>query len=475
MMFAPTRYTPTLRDDFVSDVDQYLPYIQAWWSMASPGFVFDEWQIELLRRMTEVDDKGDLRFRSVLVSMGRQNGKSELVSALGVWSLLRKEGAYNVSVASTAEQARLVYDRVQRIVAANPTTLGRLMVKLTDTRGMKTKHGAKYEIKASNSSVLQGIPVHTGIVDECHLVGAGVWDALLSGTGARDNTIIIGITTAGDENSELLNRLYQNANKAISGDDQFSRFGAWIWEASESEVPEDDEKLIELLKEANPALQSGRIDVKNLLDDVRALPKDDIVRYRLNRFVNSGDKTFIPLDLWWKCTKSLDYEFPQGDVVFAIDRTPDWGHASVAAAVKTSDDVIHTELVASIVKPTMEQLLYICGQLANYNPKSILVDGYTLRDLHKELKLRGFQADTVTLSDIVNASSLFYSRIARRTLVHAGDALMTVQVPRTVRKLVGEGFRVSRRDSAVEIDSVMATLLATYGAETLRPTPIQVF
>lgn len=473
-MFAPTRFTPALRDDFVSDIDQFMPYIEAWWSVASPGFRFDPWQVELLRRMTELDENGELRFRSVLVSMGRQNGKTELVSALGIWSLLRKEGAYNVSVASTAEQARLVYDRVQRIIAANSETLGRLMVKLTDTRGIKTKHGAKYEIKASNANVLQGIPVTTGIVDECHLVAAPVWDALVSGTGARDNTIIIGITTAGDENSELLNRLYQNAAKAISGDEQFSRFGAWIWEASESEVPDEDDKLVELLTEANPALQSGRIDVRNLIDDVRALPKDDIIRYRLNRFVNSGDKTFIPLELWWKCTKPMDSEFPLGDVVFAIDRTPDWGHASIAAAVKI-DDVIHTELVASIVKPSMEQLLYVCGQLANHNPRALIVDGYTLRDLHKELKLRGFPAETATLSDIVNASSLFYARIARRTLVHAGDQLLTVQIPRTVRKLVGEGFRVSRRDSAVEIDSVMATLLAVFGAETLRPSPIQVF
>jgi len=474
-MFAPTRYTPTLRDDYVSDIDQYLPYIKAWWSIASPGFVFDEWQIELLRRMTELDENGDLRFRSVLVSMGRQNGKTELVSALGIWALLRKEGAYNVSVASTAEQARLVYDRVARIVASNPDTLGKLMVKLTDTKGMKTKHHARYEIKASNKNVLQGIPVNTGIVDECHLVAAEVWDAMVSGTGGRDNTCIIGITTAGDENSELLNRLYQNANKAISGDEQFARFGAWIWEASESEVPEDDDKLIELLKEANPALQTGRKNIRNLVADLREKPPADVVRFHFNRFVNSGDKTFIPLELWWKCTKPLDYEFPSGSVVFAIDRSPDWAHASIAAAIKTDDDVIHTELVASIVKPTMEQLLYLCSQLAAFAPRAILVEGFALRDLQKELTLRGFNAETLSLSDIVNASSMFYSRIARRTLVHAGDPLMTVQVPRTVRKLVGEGFRVSRRDSAVEIDAVMATLLATYGAETLRAQSIQVF
>jgi len=37
------------------------------------------------------------------------------------------------------------------------------------------------------------------------------------------------------------------------------------------------------------------------------------------------------------------------------------------------------------------------------------------------------------------------------------------------------GFRVSRRDSAVEIDAVMATLLSTFGADTLREQPLQVF
>jgi phage terminase large subunit-like protein len=103
------------------------------------------------------------------------------------------------------------------------------------------------------------------------------------------------------------------------------------------------------------------------------------------------------------------------------------------------------------------------------------VDGYTLRDLHKELRGRGFPAETATLADIVNASSLFYARLARRTLLHGGDPLLSVQIPRTVRKIVGEGYRVSRRDSAVEIDAVMATLLAVHGADTLREQALQVF
>ena len=229
-----------------------------------------------------------------------------------------------------------------------------------------------------------------------------------------------------------------------------------------------------MLREANPALRSGRIDSKLLLEDVRALPEDDIIRYRLNRFVQSGNRAFIPAELWQKCQRSLDEVLPPGEMVFALDRTPDWAHASVAVAVKV-DDVIHTELVASITRPTLEQLLFVCQQLVSYSPRAIIVDGYTLRDLQKELKSRGFPAEIATLADVVQASSLFYARLARGTLRHGGDPLLTVQIPRTVRKIVGEGYRVSRRDSAVEIDAVMATLLAVFGAETLRPQPLQVF
>lgn len=470
-MFAPARYTPPLTDDFKAGIDPFLPAIEYAWSVANNGFKFDDWQIELLRRMTELLPDGELRFRQVVASLGRQNGKSEVIGALGLFAVLRQANQFNVGVASTAEQARIIFDRLHRVISANPA-LERRMSRLTETRGIKTLDGSRYEIKAANANTLQGIPVSIGIIDEVHLVEERVWDALLSGTGSRKSSLLAGITTAGDENSSLLNRLYANADKAIAG--ELDGFGAWIWEASEAIVPEDDDELMALLMEANPALHTGRIDRKTLLQDVRSLPNDDIIRYRLNRFIQSGTKTFIPLELWQKCERPFGAEMPKGDFVFAIDRTPDWAHATVAVAVKV-DDIIHTELVASINKPSLEQLIFICGQIMSFNPRAIIVDGYTLRDLYKELKARGYPAETATLGDIVNASSLFYARLARRTLQHGGDPLLSIQIPRTVRKMVGEGFRVSRRDSAVEIDAVMATLLATFGADTLREQPLQVF
>ena len=170
----------------------------------------------------------------------------------------------------------------------------------------------------------------------------------------------------------------------------------------------------------------------------------------------------------------MDDVLPPGQVVFAIDRTPNWEYASVAAAIKVGD-VIHTELVASMVKPTLERLVGIAAQLQAHNPRAILMDVTFLRDLHNELQLRGIMSDTLTNSQICEASSTFYSMLKQENLVHAPDPLLSFQIPRASRRNIGETYRVSRKDSSIEIDAVMATVMACYGANTISEVQLQVF
>ena len=465
MVFSPARHTPPLTPDFAADIDRFLPAFEYAWTVANgKPFKFDPWQRELLRRVTELLPSGELRWRACLVSVPRQNGKTELVTAIGIWALLREANQYNIGIASTVDLARLVHDRVLRIISANPYYQS-MMSKLTETRGIRTTQGSRYEIKASKASALQGIPISVGIIDEVHLVDDSSWSALQTGLGARPNSILVGITTAGDEHSELLTRLYGMADKAIAGD--LDRFGAWIWEASEAIVPEDDDEFMALLVEASPALQDGRIDPKLVLSDARSEPEQDVIRYRLNRFVNSAKDVFIPFALWLKNERGIDDVLPPGQIVFGIDRSPGWEFATVAAAVMV-DGVIHTELVASIVKPTLEKLMLVAQQLHQHSPRAIIMDGLMLKDLHNELILRGINSELIQNSQINGACSSFYARLKNETLKHAPDPLLSVQIPRTVRKVLDNGFRISRRDSSVEIDAVMATLLACHGSETLK-------
>lgn len=478
---APVRCTPPLSEDFTTDADWFLPIIRKAWSIAQDGFEdLDNWQVELIRRVLETyppghHRAGQLRFRQVVISLARQNGKSVIGAILGIYGLLRElASALVIGIASSAEQARIVYDRTNAVISANPA-LRKRFAALTDTRGIRAKAGGKYEIKAAKAAALQGLAITLGVVDELHLLAAQLWTALVSGTGGRDNALVVGITTAGDEDSDLLIQLYETGDRAISGDPELERFGFFVWEAPESRVPKDRDTLIAWLHKANPSLAEGRIPIDNVLADLAGLPDVEIIRYRLNRFV-AASSVFLSLADWQLCERPRDASFPANiPAWFAFDRTPDWGYATVSAFAKDDAGIIHTEVVASLVKPTLDQLVRIAVQLAAHAPAGFAMDGYTLKELGAELKRRGLNTFVTTQGDIINGSALAYAKIKQRKLSHAGDPLLTLQLPHAARKNAGEGFRVSRKESGVEIDAVMSIVIGTLAAETRQDTPIQVF
>ncbi|MCA0347086.1 MAG: terminase large subunit [Actinobacteria bacterium] len=473
--WPPQRFTPPLSAGFTAAIDPWLPLLRIVWQRAF-GYVLEDWQETLLRHMTEVFPDGhrragQLRFRQVVVSLGRQNGKTEIAAALGLWAMLMWSMAYVVGIASSREQATLVYKRTLMAITAN-RALAKRFERMTDTRGITSKSGSTYELKAAKGAALQGIPVRLAVCDELHLIKPELWSALVAGTGGRPDTLVAGITTAGDEDSELLLDLYDRGAKAIA--DPETRMGFFVWEAPEARVPDDDDELMDYLAMANPSVASGRLDAEAVLSDVRALPLADQLRYRLNVFTKRSS-AFIPAELWLKSARRPDEAFPSGRPVFAIDRTPDWGYATITATVKDEHGVVWSEIVASIVKPTLEQLVDVCVRLSKHNPVVYAADNYSLRPLLDELRRHGFQVFAATLGDVTGASALFYSLLTSGRLRHADDPLLAHQVPRTVRKNVGEAFRVSRKDSSVAIDGVISTMLGAYVVETVREPSVQVF
>lgn len=464
--WPPPRFSPPLSVDHESLWRRYEAVFQIAWRSAM-GYALDEAQCALLHAVTELRADGRLRYRQVLISMARQNGKTEIAAALGLLWLLWKAAPFVVGIASSAEQARLVYDRTMTVIRLNQALAGRF-ARLTDTRGIRSKTGGRYEIKPAKSAALQGLPVDLGMVDEVHLVPLALWTDLVNGTGGREDCIIVGITTAGDEDSELLKHLYKLADTGEAGE----AFGHFIWESPEPRIPEDDETLARYLALASPGVASGRRDVVTLIEMVRTMPATDALRYQLNRFV-ARSSSFIAADVWLATARGAGEAFPEGRVVFAVDRTPGQEYATITANLKVGS-VTFSEVVASLTNPTLERLLDVCVRLAKYSPTEYVMDGYGLRDLGNELKKRGLPVWIASQGDVINASSLLYAKVVRRELRHAGDPLLSVQMPRTVRKNIGDRFRISKADSSVEIDAVMSTALGVYRAEVALDTPIPI-
>lgn len=475
-LWLPGTYTRPLSDDFPSAGDKLIRLVElAWKSPEYPkGLTLDPWQEWLLRHVLEryPEDHpkypGQLRYRQVVVSMGRQNGKSVLGAIFGLYGLLQHTaGPHVISVASTAEQARIIYDRVLYVIQKNGT-LGKRFKKTTETRGIVTKDGAgRYEIKASKGDALQGLPISLGLYDEIHITKPEMWSAMVLGTAQRENGLVLGITTAGDDDSTLLKNLYEKGRRAAGGDPELERFGFFLWEAPAGSAVDAPDALIA----ANPSLASGRMDLETTQADVRTLPEADARRYRLNQFVAS-EGAWLPMGHWYAAANG---GIPAGArVTFTVDRTPEWSYAAVTASAKV-DGVIYTELVASLVNPTPDSLTRVCVALSKHGPNRFVVDSYTLKDLAKELKVRGLPVLEMSLKDVTTACSLAYARIAQGKVSHPGDDLVSFQMPRAVRKNAGDAWRISRQSSSSEIDAVMSTVMGIYVAETVKEDAIQIF
>lgn len=480
----PVRYTPSLTGDesFESDGDWLLPVLDV--ALGGRGrrgqkqglYNYQKW---LIRHALELYPKGHpkegrLRFRQVLIVIARQNGKTEIGAGLGIYGLRREPGDQIAGVASNAKQARVLYKRTMDAISRTPALKKRFR-KLTETRGIRSIEGSIYEIYPAKADSVQGEPIEMGFIDEVHIVPEELHQAMLAGLGGRDDAILIMITTAGDETSALLDKLQTLGEEALAKDPEENRFGYFVFEAPEAKIPDDKNTFIEWLKMANPKYAEGHQDINNLLSDMEAMRPEDIIRYHLNRKVNSTN-VFVNMQDWIALKRPQGQPMPTDSrPIFAIERTREWSHATITASVKAADGKIYTEVIASIVNPDDDQLLKICLQLKKHKPLAFVLDGIRLRNLAKTLKAKGITCYAYSASEVAQACSVFYAKIKTKQLVHAGDELLTDQLPGCVARNRGQSFIIERANGASEIDSVYATTLGVYAAETIKKKTLKIY
>lgn len=486
--WLPTLSTPSLTgtEDFCTDGDRLIRVVEKYWkSPDSPdAFKLDDWQAWVIRHALERfpcgvcescqgqdidphDTKaGVLRYRQVVLSMGRQNGKSVLGGIFGFYGLAMHEyGPEVVGLASNKEQADIIYKRVMHVITEN-ASLSR-KYKTSGTRGIKRRAGeGSYVTKPAKSDAVQGFPISMCLFDELHVSKESLWQAAVNGQRTKKNGLIMGFTTAGDDNSLLLKSLYKIGAESLYSED--TRFGFFLWEAPEGSTIDDDDAIYA----ANPSVASGRIPIETVKSDAKVMPTVDQERYILNRFVASLSN-WLPMEHWVKsATGGVPADF-EGRVVFSVDTTPSDAAGTITATAKI-DGEYYTELVQTFLQPTPQQLFDQCMILRRKHPKAVFaMDNYRLKDVAAKLKERGIEVYALSQVEIVNACKRAYALIVTGKVHHANDDLLRFQMPRAVRKNVGEDWRISKKDSSVDIDAVMATVVGLYVAEKVRERAVQ--
>lgn len=481
MLQLPARFTPPLTPEFETDGDLLIEIAERFiFTKEQPDkpIELDEWQKWLVRAMLErypanhPDEQraGRLRYRQICVSLGRQNGKSTLAQLLAVYGLLMHEaGPTVIGLASSSDQARIIYERVLYSIRANPW-LAKRFKKATEHRGIHLADGSgTYHVKAARDKAVQGITVSLGVVDELHIIPRGLYSALTLGASTRKDGLIVGITTAGDANSETLLELYSAGAKAINGDEDLERFGFFEWSAPENcELFDHD-----AIKAANPAVACGRVSLDSVITDMKTIPEHEARRYRLNQFISGVQASWLPGEFY---ARAIGDGITDIDgAVLGVDLTKNFSHATIAAAKRVGNHY-ETELVASLNEPTEEQVAALILDLYRNNRIiGIALDDRFLHSLSRRLKNAGLPVWSLWSKEINTACATVFSMFANERVTHKNDPLLALQNPLGMTRYFGESWQISRKESLGDVDALLATVFALYVAATAEDGGVGVY
>lgn len=311
--WAPQWSVPSLsersRGPYVSDFASKLLRVSRGFKVGDP-LDFTDWQNWLVDRIFEENADGSLRYRRAIVGLPRKNGKSLLGTTIALEHLLfGPHGAQVYSAASDRKQAKIVFDEARQQVLNNPT-LSRVVKVYRDALELPSK-GSVYRALSADASAAHGLGPSLVIADELHAWpssasnkrGDELWDALVTGSGDRPESLVLGITTAGGNTDTLLGRLYEHGKRVSSGEVEDPQFGFWWWEAD----PDDDPTDPAIWKKANPNLAEGLLDPADFEAAIASAGSAGFAgfqRFRLNQWVRLAGEDFISPHFWAEAEKT---------------------------------------------------------------------------------------------------------------------------------------------------------------------------
>lgn len=423
------------------------------------------WQQLLLNGLYAERPDGKLRHRTALIGMARKNGKSGLGSGIALEGLmLGPDGGEVYSCAGTREQARIVFGTARRMVELDPelsslTKVYRDAIEVPST-------GAVYRPLSREAGVSEGLSPHLVVFDEVHVqADRELWDVMDLGTGAREEPLMVGITTAGARSDAhgrdtLCYELYQHGVRVVRGEtDDPTFFFAW-WEPKAGAAA--DHRDPKVWAEGNPGL--GDLCA---VEDLRAkLPKTPEAEFRIKRtnvWVTAATSA-LPHGAWAKCIDKKRKVDPATPRVLMADGS--WTGDSTGILSITVEEKPHITVVDLWERPLdavewrvpvtdVEEAL----RTATHDLPVVEVgmDPYRWQRSIDVLENEGLPMVEFPMGSVarmVTAWKTFFDLVLDRGLTHDGDPRLTRHVEAMVLKLDRLGARPTKdaRQSGRHID-----------------------
>lgn len=476
---TPRKYEKS-RGDYVSDFAEKLLRVSRGFKVGEP-LVFTDWQRWLMDSIFEENPDGTLRYRRAIVGLPRKNGKSLLGTTIALEHLLfGPQGAQVYSAASDRAQAKIVFNEARQQVLNNPT-LSRVIKVYRDALELPSK-GSVYRALSADASAAHGLGPSLVIADELHAWpssntnkrGDELWDALVTGSGDRPESLVLGITTAGGNTDTLLGRLYEHGKRVVAGEVEDDQFGFWWWEAANDDDPTDPD----IWKKANPNLAEGLLDETDFEAAIASSGSAGFAgfqRFRLNQWVRLAGEDFISPHFWSEAKRqdavplgaSICAGFDgsvSGDATGLVAIDVETGTMKVLAAFEPDptdpDWVVSRDDVNAAIEKMFEnydvQMLW--ADPSFYEP-DVLAWSQRWR--------RRVERIPPTNHRMAPLSQQFVTDLVAKEIGHDGDSRLTRHVLNAVATEAGS-FRKEKKSSPRKVDLLACAILANGARNALN-------
>lgn len=214
----------------ITFIEKFCKHSKGQW--AGKPVILDLWQKAIIQTLFGfVDDKGFRRYRECFIVVARKNGKSTLLSAIGLYMLFadHEGGAQICCVASKKDQAKIVFEEAKNMVSQSKLLQKHIRKRKSDLYVDLTF--STFEPLASDSNTLDGLNMHCGILDEVHAwKDRNIYDVSKQSMGARQQPLLVSISTAGFIRENIYDSLYELSEDILNGIKKDERFLSFIYE-----------------------------------------------------------------------------------------------------------------------------------------------------------------------------------------------------------------------------------------------------
>lgn len=326
------------------------------------------WQRWLFIHALELDVWGSYRFRTVLVLVARQNGKTTALSVLALWRMLCDGAKLVLGTSTTIDLAKEAWEKCVTLAEDTEALAGEFQFggrgaavrRENSSTQLKALNGARYKTAPANRKGGRSLSVDLLILDELREHATwDAWSASSKTTNARPDGQKWAITNQGDRSSVVLNHLRaaalaglgldvqpeedadpdEIAEQLALGDDTL---GLFEWSAADKCALDD----VEEQANANPAL-GYTIAEATIAADLRTDTPEVFRTEVLCQRVDQLDVA-IDMDAWGAGTdEAASMTSLRGRVSLCVDVDPSGQHVTLVGAAALTDGRVQVAVVDS--------------------------------------------------------------------------------------------------------------------------------